>query len=135
VINDGYQHRRHNKTLLMVHLIFVTKCRKPILVNGFTDGVKRIIFDTCKKKHWYIHRMETDKDHIHILLQYSPKDSVTEIVSTLKQMSTFYAWKHYSRFLKDYYWKEHTLWSDGFFACSIGNASKRTVEHYIENQG
>lgn len=29
---DIYQHRRHNKNLLMVHLIFVTKYRKKIVL-------------------------------------------------------------------------------------------------------
>ena len=33
------------------------------------------------------------------------------------------------------YWKEHTLWSDGYFAASIGQVSQATIEHYIENQG
>jgi putative transposase len=37
--------------------------------------------------------METDKDHIHILLQYNPTDSITQIVSTLKQVSAYCAWK------------------------------------------
>ena len=118
--NDGYQHRCHNKTLLIVHLIFVTKYRKLVLIEQLAADVKQIIFDTCKKKHWYIRCMETDKDHIHILLQYNPKDSITDIVSMLKQTSTFYIWKHHMSFLKKHYWKEHTLWSDGFFACTVG---------------
>lgn len=89
--NDGYQHRRHNKNLLMVHLIFVTKYRKKLLYGTFRDDIKQWIYETCTKNHWYIKRMETDKDHIHILLQYNPTDSIKEIVAKLKQCSTFYA--------------------------------------------
>ena len=37
--------------------------------------------------------METDKDHIHILLQYPPGDSIRHIVSILKQESTYYIWR------------------------------------------
>ncbi len=40
-----------------------------------------------------------------------------------------------SNFLKNHFWKEHTLWSDGYFACSVGNACKETIERYIANQG
>ena len=80
-----YQHRRHNKNLLMVHLIFVTKYRKKLFYGNFREAVKQYIFDACKDHHWYIRRMETDKDHIHILLQYNPTDSITNIVSLLKQ--------------------------------------------------
>ena len=131
----AYQHRRHNKNLLMVHLIFVTKYRKKLFCGNFRDDVKQYIFDTCKNYHWYIRRMETDKDHIHILLQYKPTDSVTVIVRTLKQYSTYFAWKNHGNVLKQCYWKECTLWSDGYFAASVGQVSQTTIEHYIENQG
>mgnify|MGYP002769234321 CR=1 FL=1 len=63
---DIYQHRRHNKNLLMVHLIFVTKYRKKILLSNFREDIKQSIFDSCITHRWYIRRMETDKDHIHI---------------------------------------------------------------------
>lgn len=91
---DIYQHRRHNKNLLMVHLIFVTKYRKKIVLGDFRDAVKQYLFDTCVKNHWYVKRMETDQDHIHILLQYNPTDSITHIVSILKQHSTYLSWQH-----------------------------------------
>ena len=131
---DIYQHRRHNKNLLMVHLIFVTRYRKKLFYGEFRNDIKQYIFDTCKAHHWYIRHMETDKDHIHILLQYNPTDSITQIVSTLKQVSAYYAWKKYHRLLQKQYWKEHTLWSDGYFAASIGQVSAETIKHYIENQ-
>ena len=132
---DINQHRRHNRNLLMVHLIFVTRYRKKLFYGEFRNDIKQYIFDTCKVHHWYIRRMETDKDHIHILLQYNPTDSITQIVSTLKQVSAYYAWKKYHRLLQKQYWKEHTLWSDGYFAASIGQVSAETIKHYIENQG
>lgn len=33
------------------------------------------------------------------------------------------------------YWKEHTFWTDGYFACSVGNVSEEMLKRYIENQG
>ncbi len=99
---DIYQHRRHNKNLLMVHLIFVTKYRKKLLLGDFRDAVKQYLFDTCVKNHWYRKRMKThqDQDHVHILLQYNPTDSITHIVSILKQHSTYLSWQQHSPLLK-----------------------------------
>jgi len=37
--------------------------------------------------------------------------------------------------LKRNFWKENTFWIDGFFACSIGEASPETIKAYIKNQG
>ena len=99
-MNNIYQHRRHNKNLLMVHLIFATKYRKALLFGTFRTDVKQYMFDACIEHHWYIRGMETDKDHIHILLQYNPMDSITGIVSVLKQYSTYQAWKNHGHMLK-----------------------------------
>jgi len=41
----------------------------------------------------------------------------------------------YGILLSKQFWKEHNFWSDGFFACSIGEANPETIRRYIENQG
>ena len=30
--------------------------------------------------------------------------------------------------------KEHTFWTDGYFACSVGNVSEEMLRKYIENK-
>ncbi len=70
-----------------------------------------------------------------MLISYPPKLSVTSIVRKLKQETTIYLWKNYSKYLSKYFWKEHTFWSDGYFTCSIGEANPETIKRYIENQG
>lgn len=89
----------------------------------------------CVKNHWYVKRMETDQDHVHILLQYNPTDSITRIVSILKQHSTYLSWQQHSALLEHHYWKKHVLWSDSYFAASIGVVSQAVIERYFENQG
>ena len=127
---DNYQHRRHNKNLLMVHLIFVTKYRKALLHGQLREDIKQWMYETCRANHWYIKRMETDRDHIHILLQYNPTDRISKIVSDLKQRTTYNAWQKCESMLQRNYWKERTFWSDGYFAASVGQVSQATIEHY-----
>lgn len=98
-----YQHRRHNKNLLMAHIILVTKYREKLLRGSLKDDVKQLIFESCCRHSWYIVRMETDQDHIHILLQYSPSDSITKIVTALKSYSTYHIWqRHWSTLSRHY---------------------------------
>lgn len=97
-MQNRYQHRRHNKNLLMVHLIFVIKYRKPILYGQIKEDTKQHIFNAYVKHHWYIYTMETDGDHIHILLQYNPSDSITKIVGVLKSYNTYHIWRAHSTF-------------------------------------
>jgi putative transposase len=37
--------------------------------------------------------------------------------------------------LKRFYWGEKTLWSDGYFASTIGDVSKEAAAMYIRNKG
>jgi putative transposase len=136
-MNDGkYRRGYHNKYRLMVHLIFVVKYRKRLFVTeNVVDDLKQSLHDISEAKGWKILEMETDKDHIHILLDYKVTDCVSDIVKILKMVSTNMIWKNYPRMMKRNFWREHTLWSDGYFACSIGEASKETIEQYIQNQG
>ena len=70
------------------------------------------------------------KNHSKFLLMYHLK-----IVKTLKGHSTILLWKTFEKELKKEFWKEHTFWSDGYFVCSIGNVSEKTIRSYIDEQG
>ena len=54
--------------------------------------------------------MEIDKGHEHILLKYSLKVSVSDIVKQLKQYGTYQMWKHHEEYLSKQYWKHQILW-------------------------
>ena len=123
------------KTDLKIHLIFVVKYRQKLLVNDLRDFVIETFSNISENSDFSINIMETDTDHIHMMISYPPTISVTSIVRKLKQISTYRLWKIFENDLKKHFWREHTFWSDGYFACSIGNASEDTVRHYIETQG
>lgn len=133
---DDYKRGGHSKYNLSVHLIFVTKHRKILFENTkMRDDIKQYLFDASNKYGYTILEMETDKDHIHILLSYRPDIKVSTIVKELKQFSTYQMWLHHEDILKTIYWKNKLLWSDGYFACSIGQVSQDIIEKYIQNQG
>ena len=82
-----------------------------------------------------IHTQEIDKDHIHMHIETIPSISPSQICRVLKQESTIILWKKFPKYLEKFYWKEKTLWSDGWFCSSIGCVSEETLRKYIENQG
>jgi putative transposase len=96
-----------------------------------------LLNDIAEEKDFEIIEMEADKDHIHLLISYNPTQSILDIVRILKQMSTHGVWRQNNNYLylSQQFWKENTFWSDGYFACSIGNISKEIIEKYIQNQG
>ncbi len=122
------------KSSLLIHLIFVCKYRKKLL-NYFKNDVKSIFKTVSKQMNFEIQTMEADQDHIHLLISYPPTLSVTSIVRRLKQQTSWELWQNYESILTKHFWKKRTFWSSGYFVCSIGNASKETIEKYIDNQG
>ena len=132
--NRYYRHNRR-KYSLKVHIVPVTKYRKQLLQGSIADDVKQKILDIANTRGYEIIAMETDKDHIHFLLSYDVTDRVCDIVKIVKQETTYYLWQKYNSVLSKQYWKKKIFWSDGYFACSIGEVSSATIQKYIESQG
>ena len=132
-----HRYNRHNrrKYSLKVHIVLVTKYRKQLLKGVIADHVKQKILDIANTRGCEIIAMETDKNHIHFLLSYDTTDRVCDIVKIVKQETTYYLWQKYGTFLSKQYWKKKIFWSDGYFACSIGEVSSATIQKYIESQG
>ena len=128
---------RHNrrKYNLKAHIVLVTKYRKQLLKGTIADDVKQKILDLCNSNGWNIIAMETDKDHIHFLIGYDTTYRVCDIVKVIKQQTTYHLWQKYSSFMSKQYWKKKIFWSDGYFACSIGEVSSDTIQKYIDSQG
>ena len=63
------------------------------------------------------------------------KQKICDIVKIVKQETTYYLWHKYGSLLSKQYWKKKIFWSDGYFACSIGEVSSATIQKYIESQG
>ena len=99
------------------------------------QDIKDIFNNIADDYDFNIDILETDINHIHILIESVPKLSPLSIIRTLKQISTINIWKLYPKKMKEYYWKERTLWADGYFVCSTGEASTETIKKYIESQG
>lgn len=103
--------------------------------TGKTTLLKVKIFDIPNTRGYEIIAMEADKDHMHFLISYDTTDRVCDIVKIVKQETTYCLWQKYGSFLSKQYWKKRIFWSDGYFACSIGEVSSATIQKYIESQG
>lgn len=131
--------RRQNnsKNFLKYHIIFVCKYRKKLLVGSLKSAMKTLLEEATIDTDVEIELMESDIDHIHLLVRSIPRISISSIVRHLKQKSTIGIWRKplYRKFLKNHFWKERTFWSDGYFVSTIGYASEETIRKYIAEQG
>ncbi len=78
--------------------------------------------------------VNTDEDHIHILLGLAPKMAVSDAVRILK-CNTARGMVRKFPYLKKVYWDgDSGIWSVGYFVSTVG-VNEATIRKYIEMQG
>ena len=102
--SNNYTSTNHSKHYLKCHLILVTKYRKQLFIGNLDNDIKRIFQAIASISDFNIEVMETDNDHIHLLIRYIPKLSISQIVRRLKQTSTEKIWKLYPTLLRQEFW-------------------------------
>ncbi len=112
--------------------------KKLLTAKQISDDIKQFSYEICQKHKVIIRYMEKalkrfDKDHIHYMIETEPTMSIRKIVNLMKSYTTYHIWEKYPNYLRKHFWKEHTFWTDGYFACSVGNVSEEMLQKYIEN--
>jgi len=123
---------RHCVFMMHVHLVFVTKYRKKVFTNETLDAVEKIFSEVCKDFEAELVEFEGEEDHIHLLVDYPPKVSVSKLVNSLKGVSSRLLRKEYPSMDRNYY--KGALWSPSYFAGSCGGAPLDVIKQYIEQQ-
>ncbi len=123
---------RHCVFKLHVHLVFVTKYRKKVFTDAILKDLEAIFKDVARDFESEIIEMNGESDHIHLLLNYPPKVSISKLVNSLKGVSSRLIRKQHPELAK-YYWKGG-LWSPSYFAGSCGGAPLSIIKQYIEQQ-
>ena len=89
-MSNTYKSGSHSKYLLQYHLIFVCKYRRKLLSSSnIASDIKRLSIEYCQKHNVVIHYMETDKDHIHYMIETTPNINLSNMVKTMKSYITY----------------------------------------------
>ena len=103
-IQREYLSRNHSKFLLKYHIILVCKYRHKALVGDVGFAMKHILLDIAQESDFGIEVMETDKDHVHLLVSAPSKLSPLQSVRHLKQDSSHRIWQRHADTLQRIYW-------------------------------
>ena len=96
-----WKSKNRHEYLLQYHIIFVCKYRKKLLMSKqISDDIKQFSYEICQKHKVIIRYMETDKDHIHYMIETEPTMSISKIVNLMKSYTTYHIWKRYPNYLR-----------------------------------
>ena len=76
--------------------------------------------------------METDNDHIHLLINCTPQHFIPSVIKVFKGVS---ARKMFLEFpcLKNRLWGGH-LWNPSYFVATVSENTEEQIKKYIQNQ-
>jgi putative transposase len=121
---------RHSVSDLKIHLVCVTKYRREIFTAESLAVIEKSFTEVAKKMDFQVLEFNGESDHIHALIEFPPKLSISQIVNALKGVSS----RRYgqSGFPKPY--GKDALWSPSYFVSTVGGAPLEILKKYIQNQ-
>lgn len=124
---------RHVIFNLHVHLVFVAKYRRKVFTKEVLDDLRSIFESVCTDFEAQLVEFDGENDHVHLLVHYPPKVSISKLVNSLKGVSSRMIRKKNYPVIREKLWGG-ALWSPSYFAGSCGGAPIAIIRQYIEQQ-
>lgn len=124
---------RHVIFNLHVHLVFVAKYRRKVFTKEVLDDLRSIFESVCTDFEAQLVEFDGENDHVHLLVHYPPKVSISKLVNSLKGVSSRMIRKKNHPVIREKLWGG-ALWSPSYFAGSCGGAPIAIIRQYIEQQ-
>lgn len=132
--NNEIRRGRHCVFVMHVHLVFVTKYRREVLAKVILDDLRPMFASVCTDFEAELVEFDGEDDHVHLLVNYPSKVSVSNLVNSLKGVSSrMIRKKNYPNIRKKFF-GGRALWLPSYFAGSCGGAPIAVIRQYIAQQ-
>lgn len=117
---------------IQYHLVWCVKYRHDVLQGQIDTDVKDLLKQIAFDNEVTILEMESDKDHIHLLIDCKPQHYIPSVVKALKGVSARLLFKKHPE-LKKRLWGGH-LWNPSYFVATVSENTEEQIRTYIQNQ-
>lgn len=121
----------HTAWRCQYHVVFAPKYRRMVIYGQIKKDIGQILRQLCEQKGIEIIEAEACPDHIHMLISFSPKYSISYVMGYLKGKSSLMIFDRHAN-LKYKYGNRH-FWARGYFVDTVGK-NKKKIQEYIRNQ-
>jgi len=119
---------------LYYHIVWCVKYRQKILVDDIKDDLIDIIKNICINNNYELVEINTDLDHVHLLIGLSPQDSIPVVMKTLKGVSARLLNSKHKNELSKVLNGGH-IWSPSYYIATTSDNIMDNIKEYIINQG
>ena len=118
---------------IQYHIVWCVKYRHKVIQGNVETKLKELIYKIAEDNNFKIEEMETDLDHIHLLIECSPQHYIPDIMKALKGVSARLLMKEYGSILKKKLWGGH-LWNPSYFVATVSENTEEQIRNYIKSQ-
>ena len=126
--------KRHNKSLLLYHIVCPSKYRRKIFIDEVEKTLKEVCIEISKRYEITFIEIGNDEDHVHYLVQGVPIQSPRAIVQTIKSITAREIFRLHPE-VKKMLWGGQ-IWTSGYYINTVGQyGNEKVIREYVENQG
>jgi putative transposase len=118
---------------IQYHIVWCVKYRHKILGGQIENRLKEILQQIASDNEFQILEVNTDRDHVHLLINCSPQHYIPNIMKALKGVSARLLMKEFGNDLKKKLWGGH-LWNPSYFVATVSENTEEQIREYIQNQ-
>ena len=117
---------------IQYHIVWCVKYRRRVLLGEVEKDLKRSMIEIAGNYGVTIVEMETDQDHIHLLVECTPQHYIPDILKTLKGVSARRLFQLHPE-IKQKLWGGH-LWNPSYFVATASEDTETQIRTYIQSQ-
>ena len=119
---------------LYFHIVWCVKYRHKILKDEIKDDFIDIITNLCINNNYELVEINTDLDHVHMLVGLSPQDDIPTVLKTLKGVSARLLNQKHKEIISQKLWGGH-IWSPSYYIATTSDNLMDNIKTYIKSQG
>lgn len=132
-MKTNYHHSFRSVYNLTAHFVFVTKYRRKVFLAEHIERLEQVFKSICQTRGCALIEFNGESDHVHLIVDYPPTLSVSNLVANLKATSSKTMWREFEEYLSKTYRTKH-LWTGSYFVASCGGVTIEKLKEYVQNQ-
>lgn len=118
---------------IQYHVVWCVKYRHKILNKQIELRLIELLNHIAEDNNFSILEINTDLDHIHLLIDCTPQHYIPNMIKALKGVSARLLMKEYGDELRNKLWGGH-LWNPSYFVATVSDNTEEQIREYIKNQ-
>lgn len=125
-------HGRGYTYAIQYHIVWCVKYRRKILTENVESKLIKILKKIADDNQIIIQELNTDLDHIHMLISCKPQHSISNFMKAFKGVSARLLAKEIPE-LKKQFPKGH-LWNPSYYVGTVSENTEQQIVNYIKSQ-